>query len=160
MDMQSTVQNAKNLMAICVDEWDSSELSGRLYHTSLGEHYFCSLENFFQLFEQPIFAQVLPQAVFEQRSFRPTKRGKRKQEVVVVQPVCNQAIQQNNAQEEFAFSHGAKGTFMVRVYYCQNASWQGTVQWMDEGKTQNFRSMLELIHLMNDALGDDQSIGW
>ena len=42
--------------------------------------------------------------------------------------------------------------FLVRIQYHQNASWQGTIQWLDGRKTLPFRSMLEMIHLMEEAL--------
>lgn len=44
------------------------------------------------------------------------------------------------------------GTFIVKVEYCQNKTWQGKVTWADENKSMNFRSALELIKLMNEAL--------
>lgn len=43
-------------------------------------------------------------------------------------------------------------TFIIRVQYRQNASWQGSVQWVEGGKEQHFRSALELIKLMDEAL--------
>ncbi len=51
-------------------------------------------------------------------------------------------------------SRGGKkrGTFVVKVEYCQNESWQGQVVWADENKTQRFRSMLELIKIMDGAM--------
>lgn len=50
---------------------------------------------------------------------------------------------------------GYKGsTFVLRVLYRQNATWQGDIQWLDEkeGGKRFFRSLLEMIVLMNDAL--------
>lgn len=41
--------------------------------------------------------------------------------------------------------------FFIRVQYRCNSSWQGTIQWMDGRKTEVFRSVLELGHLINDA---------
>ncbi len=43
-------------------------------------------------------------------------------------------------------------TFLVRVIFRQNASWQGTVQWLEGKKTQHFRSLLELTLLLQEAL--------
>ncbi len=43
-------------------------------------------------------------------------------------------------------------TFIIRVQHRQNASWQGSVQWVEGGKEQHFRSALELIKLMDEAL--------
>ncbi len=51
-----------------------------------------------------------------------------------------------------------KETFIVKIEYCQNGSWQGKVVWADENKTMRFRSTLELIRLMDDAIKSGQSI--
>lgn len=54
-----------------------------------------------------------------------------------------------------------KGTFVVEVEYCRNATWQGTIRWINGEKTQHFRSELELITLMSEVLrqsGDSSPI--
>lgn len=43
-------------------------------------------------------------------------------------------------------------TFVVKVLYRQNASWQGIVKWVETGQEVKFRSALELIMLMNEAI--------
>jgi hypothetical protein len=40
----------------------------------------------------------------------------------------------------------------VRVLFRQNASWQGSLTWLEEGKEESFRSVLELLLLMHSAL--------
>ena len=45
-----------------------------------------------------------------------------------------------------------KGTFVVHVRYRQNATWQGSVTWVDEQREQYFRSTLELLKLIDGAL--------
>lgn len=50
----------------------------------------------------------------------------------------------------------AQATFMVHIQYRQNASWQGTVQWLEGKRTQNFRSALELILLLDEALPNSE----
>ena len=47
---------------------------------------------------------------------------------------------------------GAENSFLVKIKYRQNSSWQGTVQWIETGKTQNFKSCLELIRLIDTAV--------
>jgi hypothetical protein len=44
------------------------------------------------------------------------------------------------------------GTFIVKVDRCQNETWQGRVVWADEERTEHFRSTLELLKLMDQAL--------
>ena len=53
-----------------------------------------------------------------------------------------------------------KPTFIVNVLYRQNASWQGTVKWVETGIEKSFRSTLELLKLMDSAMLDDSDTGW
>jgi len=55
---------------------------------------------------------------------------------------------------------GKKGTFVIHVLYRRNSSWQGTVTWMEKKKTQNFRSVLELIFLLDSALMEQRHSEW
>ena len=43
-------------------------------------------------------------------------------------------------------------TFHIRVHFRQNASWQGTIQWIEDKSEASFRSVLELMCLMDSAL--------
>ena len=47
---------------------------------------------------------------------------------------------------------GALATFSLRILFRQNSSWQGTVTWLEGNLEQCFRSVLELIHLMDSSL--------
>jgi hypothetical protein len=47
---------------------------------------------------------------------------------------------------------GKLATFAVRVLFRQNASWQGSVFWIEGGKEEHFRSVLELLLLIDGAL--------
>ena len=51
-----------------------------------------------------------------------------------------------------------KGTFVVKIEYCQNQTWQGKVVWAEENRTERFRSMLELVKLMDEAMAAGQQI--
>ena len=57
-----------------------------------------------------------------------------------------------------------KGTFMVSVKFTQNSTWQGELHWVDRNQKQNFRSALEMIKLIDEALAesidDSQVIKW
>ena len=45
-----------------------------------------------------------------------------------------------------------RGTFLVRILYRQNDSWQGEVLWAEQEEKRYFKSALELLKLMGDAL--------
>jgi len=50
---------------------------------------------------------------------------------------------------------GQGTTFIVEVKYCQHATWQGTITWVENNKKENFRSALEMLKLMDTAIGKD-----
>ena len=43
-------------------------------------------------------------------------------------------------------------TFIVSVKKMENATWQGQIVWADENRKQHFRSLLEMLRLMDGAL--------
>ena len=47
---------------------------------------------------------------------------------------------------------GARRTFVIHILNQQNATWQGTVTWSENGKKVPFRSALELLYLMDEAV--------
>ena len=49
-------------------------------------------------------------------------------------------------------NNGEKGTFVIKIERCQNETWQGKLTWADENKSIAFRSALELMKLMNEAM--------
>ncbi|MCL2814509.1 MAG: hypothetical protein FWD23_07905 [Oscillospiraceae bacterium] len=50
----------------------------------------------------------------------------------------------------------SESTFLVKIKYRQNSTWQGSVQWLEAGKTQNFKSCLELMRLMDMAVTSEE----
>ena len=56
------------------------------------------------------------------------------------------------------YVHDVKGklaTLKMRVMFRQNASWQGTLKWMEEGLQENFQSVLELLLLIDSVFTDE-----
>ncbi len=45
-----------------------------------------------------------------------------------------------------------KGTFIIKVEESQRGNWQGKVVWADEDTTEHFRSALELLQLVDEAI--------
>lgn len=48
---------------------------------------------------------------------------------------------------------GAVATFSLRILFRQNASWQGSVTWVEGEQEEYFRSVLELMALIDNAVG-------
>ena len=81
-----------------------------------------------------------PQASFQEREFD-IKRGKPKIKRVddAVEETMNKIMSETPA------------TFVVNVQYRKNATWQGTITWVEQNQTLHFRSALEMLKLMEQA---------
>ncbi len=47
-------------------------------------------------------------------------------------------------------------TFIIDIKSVQNNTWQGTILWMQTQQKIPFRSALELIHLLDSAIGAEK----
>lgn len=43
-------------------------------------------------------------------------------------------------------------TFLLKVLFRQNATWQGTIQWLEGRQTRQYRSINELLWLIDEAM--------
>ena len=50
----------------------------------------------------------------------------------------------------------SKGTFEIAIKFTQNSTWQGQIHWVEKNKKQNFRSALEMLKLMDEALKESE----
>lgn len=119
---------------VCVDGFQSGVLRGRLFNQSLtaGRSFHC-LSQFLQEVEQTLDSMKFPKAYTAPRTFRPKQ------------------ISEAAPPKEDHHS-GLLATFSLRILFRQNASWQGSVTWLEGKQVQSFRSALELIFLINSAL--------
>ena len=57
-----------------------------------------------------------------------------------------------------------KCTFEVTVRFQRNATWQGQIHWIEKNQKQNFRSALEMLKLMDEAVEEGSKeadkVGW
>jgi hypothetical protein len=51
---------------------------------------------------------------------------------------------------------GAQGTFVIRILNRQNATWQGVVTCVDKKEERPFRSLLELIKLIDSTFEEEE----
>lgn len=139
---------APNGIVLCVDSLNQMGCSGRFYHSyqtdpvrfrTLGEMLF-RMEAFFDELNYP-------------------RRGNTDRHFVDTGPIAlakPQSISEKGekvmADKELLGHHGKAETFIVRVQHRQNNTWQGRITWADKNKTLNFRSIWEMVHLMEDAI--------
>ena len=120
---------------ICIDSCQNGVLTGRLYNPYVprGER-FHSLLGLLLRMEKLLDQMLFPQPYTIRRAFGEP------------QPLPNEIPRGDEGKR------GACATFAVRVLFRQNASWQGSVQWIEGAREESFRSALELIHLLSSAL--------
>jgi hypothetical protein len=120
---------------VCVDEGRAGELSGRLSNPYLGDDTpFSGTLDLLGQMEKLLDQMQLPQAFTTLRGFVRT------------------AFPEAEAPPEPRPQVGAAATFAVRVLFRQNASWQGSVTWIEGKQEESFRSVLELLLLKKSAL--------
>ncbi|MBN2795650.1 MAG: hypothetical protein JXR88_09605 [Clostridia bacterium] len=53
-----------------------------------------------------------------------------------------------------------KASFLVKVNYTEHQSMQGTLHWLEENKVVRFKSVMELISLLMEALPNEEMMTW
>ncbi len=132
---------------VCVDGIENYDIAGTLYNIFMPEPIrFTSVYEVIKILDNFFDKISFPQPYYTVRAFdakpHPTQRR------------IESEVQQYMSEDVFVSEQGKKATFVVQVQFRQNATWQGTITWTDEKKTQRFRSTLEMIKLMDGALGD------
>ena len=142
---------APNGVVLCIDSINQMGCSGCFYHAyqkepvlfnSLGEMLF-RMESFFDRLNFP-------------------RRGNSERHFIVPDMPAGGSVHIVAHKEEKVMSdkellghHGKSETFIVRVQHRQNNTWQGRITWADRNKTLNFRSIWEMVHLMEEAIYED-----
>jgi hypothetical protein len=120
---------------ICVDEYKDKCLSGRLYNSSYTDGLsFQSTIDLLLNMETALGGKNQPQAYTCRRLFRPIEE----------RPVVEAT--------QIERKDGKLATFSLKILFRQNASWQGSVFWHEGKQEERFRSVLELLLLINSAL--------
>ena len=139
--MQSQIHtDGRRAMLVCVDSSEKGVWTGRYYNSSLkkGES-FRSLVDFLMKMEKTLDQMYFPQ------SFSAVRRFTQEEETELI-GASNEECQTGKA-----------ATFLIRILFRQNASWQCSILWLEGKREESFRSVLELIFLMNDALNAQKS---
>lgn len=129
---------------ICVDTYREGEWSGRIYNNYYAEAIpFANVMQLLKKMEALLDGFEYPQRTLESRRFG-QKAGRPEEEL------GQNALLQLKPHE----ACGKAATFHVKVIFRKNASWQGKICWVDGGSEKNFRSALELLMLMDEALAN------
>lgn len=137
-------------MVLCVDGLDHNyKVSGRIYHGyKLDAMEFSSMAEAILYMDQFYDDMQYPFPSTKTRHF-----GKEEEPVVIPYKKAGLHKKKRSASDNELLDHkGKRGTFIIRVEQRQHSSWQGRVTWMEKGETVVFRSALELLKLMDQAL--------
>lgn len=127
------VQESRKTL-VCVDSYEGGELKGCFFDAWQDMEAFDSLSQFLIRMEQMLDYRQEPQSYTQPRSFG------------------SFLIPRENEESPSRIRRGAMATFELQILFRQHASWQGNLIWRDTGMEQSFRSVLELVILMDSAL--------
>lgn len=100
--------------------------------------YFGSLIQFLMLMDEMQDSLNYPQESMENRTFDKDSRFRYTPE--------------NTPTQEELRKARPIATFKISVYFRHNASWQGNIAWLDQSAEVQFRSVLELIKIIDSVL--------
>ena len=148
-----------NGVVFCADEvLERDTFRGRLYHKYSKEAI--PVSSFWELVREMenLFNEIqFPRAGTRDRSFtKAPPPGELHQQLKGTTP---KAFRNDSKEREIVMSdkellnmHGDYGTFIIRVQQRQGGTWQGRITWADRNKTVHFRSVLEMIKLIEDGM--------
>jgi len=134
MPKRSPYYDAKTFL-LYLDSFQDQIPEGRFYHCISGTGgRFRGIMPLLHQLEQVMDQENTPQSFSSSRSFFP------------------QPFWWEESSDEPTLRSGRAGNFVLRILFRQNASWQGTLTWQEEGRTEHFRSVLELLHLLHSVM--------
>ncbi len=131
---------AYRTIRVCIDSCERGILTGTFCNLGHNEesYSFSSLMQLIVGMEQMFDSVNYPQSYTAIRSFV---------------PVSESQLESQAARKQ---KKGCLATFVIKVLFRQHTSWQGSIAWLDTKSEQTFRSVLELILLMDSALNEGQ----
>lgn len=131
--LESTNMNMYRAIIVCVDDYQDGILRGRVSIPFLRAEYpFSNTMDFLKKTDVMLERMKFPTSFSAYQTFD----NKAPNEKAVKDPVMD----------------GKLATFLLRVIFRENASWQGSILWMDGRQGESFRSTLEMLMLMDSAL--------
>lgn len=137
--MPTKLNHQNGIFRICVDHVDEDRVSGRVFSRRLtAPILFSDLGGLLLQLENLLESQNFPQSFQRIRSFRQQE------------PEFHDAVLPENALSEQAVraAKGERATCVLSVVSRQNATWQGTIDWLDGAQPKSFSSDLEFLKLL------------
>lgn len=132
-------EDLKNIL-ICVDSYEDKLISGRIYNG------FWNKEIPFNNLYQMLFCII---NILDKMNF-PLSATEKRTFVNIDNDTFEMPQSKNEQSEEYSL--GKLATFNIKVLFRQKSCWQGSIAWI-EGKCANsFRSTLEMLMLIDNAI--------
>mgnify|MGYP003291337640 CR=1 FL=1 len=125
---------------VCVDSYREGILQGRFYGPDGSAYAFPSLSRFLVQMEEMLELNNEPQSDTKVRSFS----------TFLLQP--------HTGTHFSSRPRGELATFELQILFRQHTSWQGVLFWKEQHREQSFRSVLEMILLMDSALREQEEL--
>lgn len=121
-----------------VSSYDEKNIKGVLINPYYEQElYFSSLTQLLIMMDELYDTLNFPQRAMENRSFKDNVSGQPETEAFsAISPPENVPV---------------LASFKISVLFRQNASWQGNIMWLEEKYEAQFRSVLELILIIDSA---------
>ena len=144
----SRIRNEMCFIRICIDGYDHGEIRGRLFNAYYRDAlFFDSGMEMIRKLDEIFETFGYPHATMDLRSFETEEEKAEHEPVMRIRMAPTQELFKHNA-------HGELATLRMRVMFRQNASWQGTVRWVEEELEESFASVLELLLLIDSIFAD------
>ncbi|MBQ6334647.1 MAG: hypothetical protein IJI46_06230 [Erysipelotrichaceae bacterium] len=132
-----------NAVVLCIDRY-TTVYQGRFYHHFSKDAVIFHNDSEMLLKIEKLYDDMnFPFRGNNERHFIERKQTPMKEELTRVME-----------DDEMLEMHGDLGTFIIRVQHRQNSSWQGRITWVEEDKTLYFRSVWEMMKLIEEAMSD------
>ena len=119
---------------VCIDSYENQVPVGRIYNLFYPDViHFRGVMDFLKKMEAMLDQMNFPQAFSSVRTF------------------AKVSVAEARAPHGGKAYNGEVATLALRVLFRQNTSWQGSVAWVEGKREESFRSVLELLLLMDSA---------
>ena len=140
---------APNLINVCIDSVSEGNLEGQLWQPyDVRPQLFIGMTDMLLQMDELYNRWNYPQRAMDSRTFL--------KETVATQPLNIRKGDSRMNIQKIQDKRGQQGTFIVQVQYRQNATWQGQVLWAEKNKKEYFRSALELIRMIDNAVSEEK----
>lgn len=130
---------ANRKFTVLIDSYEDGIFRGRFYDSDGTIRSFSSLSRFLLMMEEMLERNNEPQSDTASRSF------------------SSFLIPPSSESYHSAIRKGILASFELQILFRQHTSWQGVILWREQHKEQSFRSVLELILLMDSALRQQEA---